>query len=139
MKRSRHHRAAETRRFYYVDMLLATGDVRSYYSDERRAKAFLQRLLIRVWREEGRAGQGYPDLQIDNTKGAYSYCEGRRLIVLATRQTCITILLHEIVHALGYARHDKRFVRRYLQLLVKYGRCEEGPILIFLGLNGIYI
>lgn len=49
-----------------------------------------------------------------------SYCEGHLKIVLSPDKRCMTVLLHELTHALGPATHGKRFQELYLSMTLQF-------------------
>lgn len=130
-------RSAETRRFYRFDEALTLGGVSSRYADVARSEAWLRHRLAEVWATEGRADQPRaPTLRVARS-APWSYCRGRSEIVLLPRQACLAVLLHEVAHALGHTTHGRGFTRRYLGLLVRYGRCEAGRLALAAGLCGV--
>ena len=54
----------------------------------------------------------------------YSYYDGER-IVLARNERKKFVLIHEMVHALGYDDHDEAFVEKYFELLDYYNVCDS--------------
>ena len=110
----------------------------------------LQELAYDIWKEAGHAGYYYGDkvkplpavVAGNGTRyngRYYSYCDGER-VELARSERKKFVLIHEMVHALGYDDHDEAFVEKYFELLdhykvcsrrtltqigVEYGLCEE--------------
>lgn len=82
----------------------------------------LRRLTRRIWKDAGRTD---PLPKVIAGRGTlyhgrlYSYYEDG-LIVLARNQRQSFVLIHELVHALGYDDHDAPFQRRYRDLLRRY-------------------
>lgn len=54
----------------------------------------------------------------------YSYYDGER-VVLARNERKKFVLIHEMVHALGYDDHDEEFVDKYFELLDYYNVCDR--------------
>lgn len=54
----------------------------------------------------------------------YSYYDGER-VVLARNERKKFVLIHEMVHALGYDDHDEAFVEKYFELLDYYNVCDS--------------
>lgn len=91
--------------------------------------ATLRKLAVRVWKDEGRDIAKLP--RISGGKGVryngryYSYCDGED-IVLVRNERRKFVLLHELVHAMGYDYHNRPFTRKYLELLNKYDPHPSG-------------
>lgn len=66
-----------------------------------------------------------------------SQCLGRLHIQLAPYQANYAVLLHEIVHALGFYEHSPAFMARYIYLLGKYARCDVAKLTIAARLFGV--
>ena len=120
--RIRNKRAAETRRLYSFEVERLRDPRLNKIESIRSLKA----LAERVWEQEKPAhckrrpvivaGQGVKQ------NGRYlSYCEGRWRIVLARHERNRLVLLHELVHSLGYGTHGVRFRKRYLNILRTHG------------------
>lgn len=93
--------------------------------EDRMPMARLRRLAKRIWEGEGRkrplprivAGEGLWYLEAWT-----SYCDyerGRKIILTAKHRKPL-VLVHELVHAMGFEEHTHSFVRRYFYLLEKY-------------------
>ena len=67
----------------------------------------------------------------------WSFALGYSEIKLAKRHRSIQVLLHELVHTMGFGTHGRSFVKKYIELLVAYGGMEEGEIVIGMGMFGI--
>jgi hypothetical protein len=81
--------------------------------------ADLKTLAAKIWKKYGRgdmpvisAGPGTP-----HGNKLYSYSQGG-YIQLARSQRNKLVLIHELIHELGYDEHDAGFVKLYLQMLV---------------------
>lgn len=118
----RNRRAAETRRLYSFEVERLKDPSLNRIRRIEPLRVFAER----VWLSEKPrncsripqivAGDGYYQ------SGRYlSYCEGRWRIVLARHERNRLVLLHELIHALGYGTHGVRFRRRYLSVLKRYG------------------
>jgi hypothetical protein len=125
-------KSVDTRRLYKLEH---TFFMDKPYLRKPRAIKFLRDLAAQVWAKHGRSGSGVPSVAI--VDGApNSHCCGRSEIVLATDKSTyknvahntVDTLLHELTHAMGYTQHGKAFVRKYMQLLVEYGKCDEGEL-----------
>lgn len=120
-------------------------DTRRLY---RYEKKFLQRheaqlpmkevraLALRIWRGEGRDMRRLPKI-ITGKKLRYlgrwcSYCDydNKREIVLVYRHCKALVLVHELVHAMGFFDHDRPFLLRYFHLLEKYCGYKREELII---------
>lgn len=63
----------------------------------------------------------------------YSYFDGEK-IVLARSERNKVVLIHEMVHALGYDNHDADFTMKYFELLEQFGICSRRDLL-YLGIE----
>jgi hypothetical protein len=123
--------AVETRRLYRFEDL-ALPIVAKYPVSDAPMKT-LRSFATRVWRAETTrkmpkivAGAGV----LGPAGTLYSYCNWpeRSLIVLARHHRNRSVVLHELVHALGYGTHGRGFVRKYFDLLAKYARCNRAQL-----------
>lgn len=133
---SKQLRAAQTRRVYYFDRLVGKWNITSFYAERERSFPALQRLLDRVWAEDGRKRHSAPHLELSPTLPR-SQCSGRGLISISRHERMYSVLLHEVTHAMGYYEHSPAFVCRYIYLLGKYARCDVGKLAIAAGLFGV--
>lgn len=121
-----HNRAVETRRLYKFENLSIAY---SPYANKPRSLSFLRHLARAVWAQHGRRGLPCPAIEFGEGTplGAdrASYCEGYSYINLCEGQRDVAVLLHELAHAHGHGTHGPGFVRRYFDLLVRYGRCDQ--------------
>lgn len=122
----------ETRRLYAFEVMFDC----SRFANRERSERYLRALCAKVWAKHGRRNVRTPDVAIDHTIDT-SFNRGFREIKLAKHQSCVAVLLHEIVHALGYRTHNRDFVRRYIQLLVEYGKCDECELVLAMSSLGI--
>lgn len=95
----------------------------------------LQELANDIWKEAGYTGYYLGDKvkpmpAVVAGKGTkyngryYSYCDGKR-VELARSERKKFVLIHEMVHALGYDDHDEEFVDKYFELLDYYKVCDR--------------
>ena len=132
-------KAVETRQLYQFEHKFFAD---KSYLRKPRSVQFLRAITSKMWAKCGRKNTLPPSINIvDGAK--FSYCFGRSKIVLATcRNTrdhfphnTVDSLLHELTHALGYGNpHGKNFSRKYLELLVEFGRCDEGELRVAMSL-----
>lgn len=131
--------AVETRRLYMFENL--TGAI-SEYANKERSLSFLQAIANVVWVRHGRKGCAPPVVRfgpgVAHGKVQASYTEGRGLIELIENQRNVGVLLHELTHCMGFGMpHGRAFVRKYLDLLVEYGRCERTPLVLDASMFGL--
>lgn len=125
-------RAAETRRLYRFESIALPAISKFACADTPMAE--LRAFAVRVWRAETtrkipRIVAGAGD-RPDPDATWYSYCNWpeRDFIMLARHQRNRSVVLHELVHALGYGTHGRRFVRKYFSLLATYARCDRAKL-----------
>ena len=123
---------ANTRRLYKLE--------REYFRGEPELPMkTLQDLAYKIWEEEGYTGKYYgtkakPIPPVVSGKGTkyngryYSYFDGQK-IELARTERKKYVLIHEMVHALGYDKHDRKFVEKYFDLLETFGVCDHRELL----------
>lgn len=124
-------RGVETRRLYCFESIFAKE--LPFYVRRARSKWFLEELLRQVWIKHGRKGVKTPRLTFgEGTPHAghrSSFADRYSHIELVPGDRNVMILLHEITHTLGFgAPHGRGFARKYVDLLVEYGRCDEGEL-----------
>ena len=145
-KKKAHEQRVETRRLYRFEAaVFLPGEELAKYASRPRSEKFLKNLATKVWKKHGRKNVGVPNIEI--TEGTFSYCLGYSDIVLAratnTRfnlpHNTVDVLLHELTHAMGYQTHGKSFVKKYVQLLVEYGKLSEDELLFHLAMFNIKI
>lgn len=125
----------ETRRLYQFEQVYMRDRVR------RRSEAYLQRFARKVWAKHGRKGARVPVVKL-RPDIDMSWCIGFSLIELSVsgktrggfQHNTVEVLLHELVHAIGYRTHGRGFVRKYIELLVEYAGFDEGELRLALGL-----
>lgn len=97
----------------------------------------LSELAKKVWRRESGSDKpprkyGFPNVVAGpGTKyngRYYSYFDGEK-IQLARNERKKFVLIHEMVHALGYDEHDRKFMQKYFELLVAYKVCTRRELL----------
>ncbi len=129
MKRE-YRRMAETRRLYFFEHIFSSE--LPVFALKDRSLAFLQAILNLVWAKHGRKNLAAPSLVFgtgtSHASERASFAQGYSLIELIEGQRTVMILLHEITHTLGYPTHGKGFAEKYLELLVEYGKCDEGEL-----------
>lgn len=120
----------DTRRLYRFE------DCDEYfaYLDDEQPMYVLRRLAWRIWEECPTGRRWGPPTVVAGRGVSYgsrrlSFTAGNR-IELVPRQRTRRVLLHEMVHVLGPCGHGTRFVRRYVQLLARYGRQREEELLL---------
>lgn len=132
-------RGIETRRLYSFE---ANSKAISKYAQRNRSLRFLLSVADEVWAKHGRKGRGVPAVAFGegtpHGASVASYCEGFRYIELVEGQRNVVVLVHELTHAMGYGNpHGNGFVRKYFDLLVEFGRCERGALVLEASTFGI--
>ena len=130
--KSQRKRTLDTRRLYKFEKEWFRGE------PNLPMKA-LQELAYDIWKEAGYTGYYHGDKvrpmpTVVAGKGTryngryYSYCDGER-VELARNERKKFVLIHEMVHALGYGDHDEAFVDKYFELLDHYKVCDRRTLL----------
>lgn len=136
----------DTRAVYRFERVCESAFPESITKDVPMAE--LQALAARVWADYGRSHELYvrADTGTSHCGKKVSYCqtggiEGRRYadIVLARHERRPYVLLHEMAHALGNHNHGPRFVRCYVQLLVRYGGMKRAELLEMLRAGAVRV
>ena len=135
-----HKKAVETRRLYQFERVFM-HPTRCPRINRPRSIRWLKGMAARVREKHGRKNLQVPKIHLWD-RFNYSYCVGYSSIVLSTRgdtresipHNTLEVLLHELVHAIGYRNHDRAFVRKYVELLVEYGGMDEGELRLGMGL-----
>jgi hypothetical protein len=125
-------RSAQTRREYAWECCLIDSGLISEYSLKWWPLAHLDAISMKIIDAECPKRKWHPTYWRQNT--GTSQCYGVGDIFMHPGQYCYAVLLHELVHSMGYRWHTPGFVRKYIYLLTKYGRCNEGPLIISAGL-----
>ena len=114
--------AVQTRRVYAFMQTVYTNQ----YATTRRTGRQLRSMLERAYE-----GRRMPELRLVTCETSY-YQPGDHIIALASHQRDYHTLLHEIVHAEGkrYWNHGPAFMRRYINKLVRFARCDEGYLIL---------
>ena len=107
----------DTRRVYLLETKMYY-DRRFDYITKQRSLGYLTRYAQKIWKEEGYK-QRLPLIRFGKGMQKYSWCDGD-ILELAPYQRDILTLVHELVHAIGYDDHDKKFAQKELILLDKY-------------------
>lgn len=134
----------ETRRLYRFEQVFMRPDTAPAQTLRARSRGYLQALATRVWAKHGRKGVGVPSVTL-RPDCDWSWCLGYTEIHLSTSGRArggwmhnnTEVLLHELVHAIGYRSHGRGFVRKYVELLVEYGGYHEGELRLALTLFNI--
>ena len=124
--------AADTRRLYKFEKEWFRGEPNFPIK-------VLRELAYDIWKEAGYTGYYHGDKvrpmpAVVAGKGTryngryYSYCDGER-VELARNERKKFVLIHEMVHALGYGDHDEAFVDKYFELLDHYKVCDHRTLL----------
>lgn len=135
--KSRLKRTLDTRRLYKFEKEWFRGE-------PNLPMKVLQELAHDIWKEAGHTGYYLGDKvkpmpAVVAGKGTkyngryYSYCDGKR-VELARNERKKFVLIHEMVHALGYDDHDEDFVDKYFELLDHYKVCDRRTLLT-IGIN----
>lgn len=91
--------------------------------------------LSRMWRllHITRGKRRIPLIEFIRRQDA-AYCDGLTRIVLTSKYCTNMVLLHEVVHALGYGSvvqpHSRSFVTRYIECLSQWFTWEYGELLM---------
>lgn len=134
----------ETRRLYQFEQVFMRPECAPLSSIKPRSQAYLQRFARKVWAKHGRKGIRVPVVKLRQDLD-HSWCVGFSLIELSIsgkarggfKHNTIEVLLHELVHAIGYRTHGRGFVRKYVELLVEYAGFDEGELRLALSLFNI--
>lgn len=128
----------DTRHVYHFDHLFISMN-NSHHCNKwitlQQGRSFLQR----VWEGFGPAPKLERWYRSFNKLGTMSgfYNSDEHYVAVVPRFRNRLILLHEVTHAEGLYDHDRRFMKRYIELLARYARCEPGHMLILNGLLGV--
>jgi hypothetical protein len=102
--------------------------------------ASVHALARSIWKLSAPDGKPLPKIVAgrgDRYNGRlYSYYDGEK-IVLARNERKKFVLIHELVHALGFGYHNSRFVEKYFELLVRFHR--PLPIPEFMALSSFFL
>lgn len=116
----------DTRKLYKAEALLY-GQRPFSELTKQRSLAYLRNLAENIWKQEKyitklpniRFGRGTNHLQ-----EMYSWCDGDTIELAPTQRDVLT-LVHELVHAIGFDYHDKKFVQLQTYLLQKYTKTNS--------------
>ena len=131
--KSQRKRTLDTRRLYKFEKEWLGGE-------PNLPMKTLQELAYDIWKEAGYTGYYHGDKvrpmpTVVAGKGTryngryYSYCDGER-VELARGERKKFVLIHEMVHALGYGDHDEDFVDKYFELLDYYKVCDRRTLIM---------
>jgi hypothetical protein len=138
MSNSRHASGWRSRRAYFLDDHLHYLNSRAAYG---RTRQELQELLDLVWRDYT-PRRRKPVLKFVRTgpthflKEEFYHPQFGPVIQISSRNMTDGVLLHEVTHAMGFWEHGPRFLRRFIDLLVRYCGAEEGELVMLAGLAG---
>ncbi len=107
----------DTRRVYALETDMYY-DRRFDYITRQRSLHFLVKYAKKIWEGE-KCKKPLPLIRFGKGLQGYSWCDGK-ILELSKHQQDIVTLIHELVHALGYDDHDKKFAKKELMLLGKY-------------------
>jgi hypothetical protein len=107
----------DTRRVYQLETDMYY-DRRFEFITRQRSLDYLKRYANKIWKGEGYKNP-LPLIRFGKGMQKYSWCDGK-ILELAPFQRDILTLVHELVHAIGYDDHDKKFAAKELILLDKY-------------------
>lgn len=93
----------------------------------------LRRLARQIWLDLDQPIKTLPKIRAGRgtlyNGSLYSYYQEDGGIVLARNQRTIPILIHELVHALGFDDHNRNFVDAYFILLRKWANLDWWDLL----------
>lgn len=122
-------RTTHTRLVHQFDMALTTM-ARCHpslrYAENYRTKSSLTRMARLVWAKHGRADMPNGP-RITYHQKCITACYGRADIEIQYDHQSYSVLLHELVHAMGYD-HGPGFVRKYIGVLVEYCNCVDSVL-----------
>jgi len=127
MAKDSYERGVDTRRLYHFE----AHYFRATAASRILPMGALRLLAARIWRE---FGGGKPMPKIVAGKGTphggawFSYSQGD-YIQLSRNQRNMLVLIHELIHSMGYDEHDRAFVKIYLRILIRYLRLDKDKIL----------
>jgi hypothetical protein len=107
----------DTRRVYQLETDMYY-DRRFEFITRQRSLDYLKRYARKIWTGE-KYKKELPLIRFGKGMQKYSWCDGE-ILELAPTQRDILTLVHELVHAIGYDDHDKKFAAKELVLLEKY-------------------
>jgi len=122
-----HARGVDTRRLYKFEADYFWGTAAS----KVLSMSTLRALASKIWKKYGK---GKPEPKIVAGKGTkhggawFSYSQGD-YIQLSRNQRNFLVLIHELIHSMGYDEHDVKFVEIYLKLLIEYLKLDPKKLL----------
>jgi len=134
-------RGVETRRLYWFESIFSKE--LPAYVRRQRSEIFLRYMLADGWKKHGCKGVKQPQLTFGKGTPHHgkrcSFADKYSHIELVPGDRNVMILLHEITHTLGFGTpHGRGFARKYVELLVEYGRCDEGELNLALRLFKVH-
>lgn len=115
--KKRYKQMIDTRRVYQLETDMYY-DRRFTYITKQRSLGYLVKYAKKIWKAE-KIKKQIPLIRFGKGLQKYSWCDGE-ILELAPTQRDILTLVHELVHAIGYDDHDKKFAAKELVLLAKY-------------------
>jgi len=121
-----YERGVDTRRLYRFEAKYFRGTDASKVLPMKT----LRRLANRIWKKYGK---GKPLPWVAAGKGTYygklwlSYSQGD-YIQLARNQRNFLVLIHELIHSMGYDDHDRLFIKTYLKILEEYLKLDHDEL-----------
>lgn len=125
-----HVNRIDTRKLYKLETL--------FPPEKDHSMTQLQNLGHEIWLKESGNMKMLPEIvagqgsYYGNTFLSFCYKIGNQppKIILARQHRKPNVLIHEITHGLGYWNHGTRFIKRYFDLLVKYGNYDYNFLLL---------
>lgn len=115
--KKQYRQMVDTRRVYKLETDMYF-DRRFAYITKQRSLDYLTRYAKKIWKAE-KIKKELPLIRFGKGLQKFSWCDGE-ILELAPSQRDILTLIHELVHAIGYDDHDKKFAAKEMILLEKY-------------------
>ena len=115
--KKRYRQMIDTRRVYQLETDMYY-DRRFAYITKQRSLDYLIKYAKKIWKAE-KIKKQMPVIRFGKGLQRYSWCDGE-ILELAPTQRDILTLVHELVHAIGYDNHDKKFAAKELVLLAEH-------------------
>lgn len=115
-------RGANTRRIYWFEDLMDFGAAEWWVSYRDS-----QRFICRVW--EDQAPELLPPVMVQHTRAYARICTamyhpvGHKIAIHPKHRTK-AVILHELVHAVGYGEHDNGFIEQLMLWMNLYANVE---------------
>jgi len=128
--KKQHREMVNTRKLYALEEWMYHNRTFKPLTRQRPIGTLIE-LAELIWREE-KIEKPLPCISfgpgISHGNELYSWCDGTE-IELAKGQRDVLVMIHELVHAMGYPYHDKKFLAEYIYLLVTYTPMKPHNIL----------